>query len=68
MSKAQKTASRLREDLKETKAELLKPERDRFEKLMSAYEEDGFEQEEGVVTMEEALRVNKILTQQKNRK
>lgn len=67
MSKAQKTASSLKEELKQKRAELMKPELERFEKLMSAYEEDGFEQEHGVVTMEEALRVNKILTQQKNR-
>lgn len=60
MSKAQRTVYNNR-------VKNLTPERERFEVLMSAYVEEGMEQEDGVVSMEEALRINKILTQQKKK-
>ncbi|MBL7902910.1 MAG: hypothetical protein JNK73_13015 [Bacteroidia bacterium] len=62
------TASKQKEHLRQYRAEIIKPERKRFEKLMSMYDEDGMEQEGSVFNMEQALIYNKHLTQQRNLK
>lgn len=67
-TKMRETASKQKEHLRQYRAEIIKPERKRFEKLMSMYDEDGMEQEGSVFNMEQALIYNKHLTQQRNLK
>lgn len=38
-----------------------------FEKIHSAYDTEGMQEEDGVVTMQEALAINKTLTQNRSK-